>query len=269
MKEYKKVLTIAGSDSGGGAGIQADIKAISACGCYAMSVITAVTAQNTVGVNGIHVIPAEMISAQITSVMEDIGVDAVKLGMLPTEESIILIARLLRKYQVTKVVLDPVMISTSGSQLVSSSAVEAIRTHLFPLATVITPNISETEYVTGLTIKSEADFSKAAMVMFQQRAQAILFKTGHLEGDMLTDYLFDNKDFICSYRYDRINTVNTHGTGCSLSSSIASYLALEYPLSKAIQLAEDYLHGAILSGSKYRFGHGHGPVHHFYKWWIK
>ena len=269
MKHYKKVLTIAGSDSGGGAGIQADIKTMSACGCYAMSAITSITAQNTVGVSRIHNVPADMVAAQIAAVLEDIGVDAVKLGMLPTEASVVAIAGLLKKYEVTNVVLDPVMVSTSGSRLIDEPAAEAIRTHLFPLATVVTPNIPETEYLTGLKIGSEADFAGAAVAMSQQRVRAVLFKAGHLDGETLTDYLFDNEKLIRHYRYDRINTLNTHGTGCSLSSAIASYLALEYPLAEAIQLAENYLHKAILNGCEYRLGHGHGPVHHFYKWWAE
>ena len=269
MKHYKKVLTIAGSDSGGGAGIQADIKTMSACGCYAMSAITAITAQNTVGVSRIHNVPADMVAAQIAAVLEDIGVDAVKLGMLPTEASVVAIAGLLQKYEVTNVVLDPVMVSTSGSRLIDEPAAEAIRTHLFPLATVVTPNIPETEYLTGLKIGSEADFAGAAVAMSQQRVRAVLFKAGHLDGETLTDYLFDDEKLIRHYRYGRINTLNTHGTGCSLSSAIASYLALEYPLAEAVQLAENYLHKAILNGCEYRLGHGHGPVHHFYKWWAE
>ena len=203
MKHYKKVLTIAGSDSGGGAGIQADIKTMSACGCYAMSAITSITAQNTVGVSRIHNVPADMVAAQIAAVLEDIGVDAVKLGMLPTEASVVAIAGLLKKYEVTNVVLDPVMVSTSGSRLIDEPAAEAIRTHLFPLATVVTPNIPETEYLTGLKIGSEADFAGAAVAMSQQRVRAVLFKAGHLDGETLTDYLFDNEKLIRHYRYDR------------------------------------------------------------------
>ena len=189
--------------------------------------------------------------------------------MLPTEASVVAIAGLLKKYEVTNVVLDPVMVSTSGSRLIDEPAAEAIRTHLFPLATVLTPNIPETEYLTGLEIGSEADFAGAAVAMSQQRVRAVLFKAGHLDGETLTDYLFDSEKLIRHYRYERINTLNTHGTGCSLSSAIASYLALAYPLAEAVQLAENYLHKAILNGCEYRLGHGHGPVHHFYKWWAE
>ena len=267
MKQYKRVLTIAGSDSCGGAGIQADIKTISACGCYAMSAITAITAQNTAEVRAIHNVPADMVAAQIAAVLEDVGVDAVKLGMLPTAECVKAIAELLLQFNVPNVVLDPVVVSTSGCRLIDEAALEAIRQHLFPLATVITPNIPETTCLTGVQIHSEQDFDQAASVIHGQKVQAVLFKAGHLDSNVLTDYLYDDKQFIDRYQYHRINTPNTHGTGCTLSSAIASYLALGYPLKEAIRQAEEFLHGAIVAGSDFQTGHGHGPVHHFYRWW--
>lgn len=189
MKKYKKVLSIAGSDSGGGAGIQADIKAISACGCYAMTAITAVTVQNTVGVRGFHVVPAEVVAGQIAAVLEDIGADAVKLGMLPTDEMIVPIAESLKKYRVRSVVMDPVMVATSGDRLISEAAAQAIRRHIFPLATLVTPNVPEAEYITGMPIRSEADFPAAAAALRDMGAGAVLLKAGHLDGAELTEYL--------------------------------------------------------------------------------
>ncbi len=262
---YKRVLSIAGSDSGGGAGIQADIKAISACGGYAATVITAVTIQNTVGVKGVHVIPAEVVEAQIEAVLEDIGADAVKLGMLPNAEIIEAVARQLIRFQVRNIVLDPVMISTSGHRLIDLSAVEAIRERLFPLATLITPNLPEAEYITGIKITSEEDFAKvAAAFQNQNYSGSILLKAGHLNASSLTDYLYTGKE-VYSYRYDRIDTPNTHGTGCTLSSSIATFLAAGHPLPDAVDWAEKYIHKAILCGKEYEIGHGHGPVDHFYR----
>lgn len=267
MKQYKRVLTIAGSDSCGGAGIQADVKTISACGCYAMSAITAITAQNTTEVRAIHNVPADMVAAQIAAVLEDVGADAVKLGMLPTAECVKAIAELLLQFNVPNVVLDPVVVSTSGCRLIDEAALEAIRQHLFPLATVITPNIPETTCLTGVQIHSEQDFDQAASVIHGQKVQAVLFKAGHLDSNVLTDYLYDDKQFIDRYQYHRIKTPNTHGTGCTHSSAIASYLALGYPLKEAIRQAEEFLHGAIVAGSDFQTGYGHGPVHHFYRWW--
>ena len=177
MKKYKKVLSIAGSDSGGGAGIQADIKAISACGCYAMTAITAVTVQNTAGVRGFHVVPADVVAGQIAAVLEDIGADAVKLGMLPTDEMIVPIAESLKKYRVRSVVMDPVMVATSGDRLISEAAAQAIRRHIFPLATLVTPNVPEAEYITGMPIRSEADFPAAAAALSCAAAIAPCAKT--------------------------------------------------------------------------------------------
>ncbi|MQX27431.1 bifunctional hydroxymethylpyrimidine kinase/phosphomethylpyrimidine kinase [Alistipes sp. dk3620] len=262
MKKYKKVLSIAGSDSGGGAGIQADIKAISACGCYAMTAITAVTVQNTVGVRGFHVVPAEVVAGQIAAVLEDIGADAVKLGMLPTDEMIVPIAESLKKYRVRSVVMDPVMVATSGDRLISEAAAQAIRRHIFPLATLVTPNVPEAEYITGMPIRSEADFPAAAAALRDMGAGAVLLKAGHLDGTELTEYLFDGNG--ChTFRYPRTDTPNTHGTGCTLSSAVAAFLAQDYPLEEAVLCAENYVHEAIVRGREYRLGNGHGPVHHF------
>ena len=241
MERFKRVLSVAGSDSGGGAGIQADLKTIAACGCYGMTAITAVTVQNTQGVRGVYAVPADVVAGQIDAVLEDIGVDAVKLGMLPSEEIIAETARLIRKYGVRHVVMDPVMIATSGDRLVAESAVEAILRHIFPLAALVTPNIPEAEYLTGLA--------------------------GHLQGAELTEYLYTADGVEQRYRYERIDTPNTHGTGCTLSSAVASFLAQGHELPEAVRRAEDYVHGAIMAGREYRTGCGHGPVHHFYRFW--
>ena len=190
MERFKRVLSVAGSDSGGGAGIQADLKTIAACGCYGMTAITAVTVQNTQGVRGVYAVPADVVAGQIDAVLEDIGVDAVKLGMLPSEEIIAETARLIRKYGVRHVVMDPVMIATSGDRLVAESAVEAILRHIFPLAALVTPNIPEAEYLTGLKIRSEDDFPRAAGRLVEKGARGVLLKAGHLQGAELTEYLY-------------------------------------------------------------------------------
>ena len=267
MERFKRVLSVAGSDSGGGAGIQADLKTIAACGCYGMTAITAVTVQNTQGVRGVHAVPADVVAGQIDAVLEDIGADAVKLGMLPSEAIIVETARLIRKYGVRHVVMDPVMIATSGDRLVAESAVEAILRHIFPLAALVTPNIPEAEYLTGLKIRSEDDFPRAAGRLVEKGARGVLLKAGHLQGAELTEYLYTANGVEQRYRYERIDTPNTHGTGCTLSSAVASFLAQGHELPEAVRRAEDYVHGAIMAGREYRTGCGHGPVHHFYRFW--
>ena len=267
MERFKRVLSVAGSDSGGGAGIQADLKTIAACGCYGMTAITAVTVQNTQGVRRVHAVPADVVAGQIDAVLEDIGVDAVKLGMLPSEAIIVETARLIRKYGVRHVVMDPVMIATSGDRLVAESAVEAILRHIFPLAALVTPNIPEAEYLTGLKIRSEDDFPRAAGRLVEKGARGVLLKAGHLQGAELTEYLYTADGVEQRYRYERIDTPNTHGTGCTLSSAVASFLAQGHELPEADRRAEDYVHGAIMAGREYRTGCGHGPVHHFYRFW--
>ena len=262
---YSRVLSIAGSDSGGGAGIQADIKAISACGCYASTAITAVTEQNTVGVRGVHIVPADVVEGQIDAVLGDIGADAVKLGMLPTAEIVSVTARMIRKYEIKNVVLDPVMIATSGDRLVSQDAVEAIKRELFPLASIVTPNIPEASFISEVKIASGADFEVAATRIMEMGVRSVLVKSGHLDGEQLSDVLFAPENKRYEYDYERIVTENTHGTGCTLSSAIASFLALGFPLNEAVGLAEDYVHKAIMCGAEYSLGKGHGPVHHFYK----
>ena len=266
MKKYSTVLSIAGSDSSGGAGIQADIKTISACGCYAMTAITAITAQNTCGVSDIHTISANMVAKQIISVADDIEIDAVKIGMLPTAEIAEVTAELLIRYNIKNIVVDPVMVATSGDRLISENAIKAIVKKLFPIATLITPNIPEATFLTGKTAITEQSYMETASCFEKMGAKNILIKSGHLEGTHLNDYLYIQGE--ChKYRYKRIETNNTHGTGCTLSSSIASFLALGYHLEDAVEYAENYIHDAIVKGASYDIGKGHGPVHHFFKFW--
>ncbi len=266
MKHYARFLTIAGSDSGGGAGIQADIKTASALGCYAASAITSVTVQNTLGVSAVHVLPVEVVSGQVEAVLSDIGADAVKLGMIPTPEIAETVAALLKKYRVVNVVLDPVMVATSGDRLISEAAVDAIVERLFPLAALVTPNVPELAFLTGRSIAAEADFRPAAKALQSRGARAVLAKAGHLSGTEVSDLLFDGAAEY-AYPYTKIDTKNTHGTGCTLSSAIAAGLARGLALPEAVRQAEEYIHGAIAAGADYRLGDGHGPVHHFFEWW--
>ncbi len=268
MKQYKRVLTIAGSDSGGGAGIQADLKTFSACGCFGMSAITAITAQNTCGVTDIHPVPVTTLEAQIRAVMDDIGVDAIKIGMLHSKEVIHCVASVLKGYDCKKIVLDPVMVATSGDPLIREDAVEAMKENLLPLVKVITPNIPEAEILTGKKITGDREALAAARQFSNAFSISVLVKAGHLEGDRLIDVLWeDESQKVFRYENKRISTGNTHGTGCTLSSAIAAYLAQGFPLEEAVMLAEKYLHAAIAEGSEYRIGKGHGPVHHFHKIW--
>ena len=283
-KKYNRVLTIAGSDSGGGAGIQADIKAISAMGCYAASAITAITVQNTIGVEAVHAVPLEILSGQIDAVLSDIGADAIKIGMLHSAEVVNLVADKIEQYGIRNVVLDPVMVSTSGHRLIEESAIEVIKSRLIPLVRVITPNIPEAEILADCTISSEADFPSVAKILASQsndiqeisptdvsyskneRQVSVLLKAGHLTGDDLVDYFFNAEDgTITQLPSKRVYTRNTHGTGCTLSSAFAAALARREDLTAAATSAKKYIEGAIISGAEYEIGHGHGPVNHFWK----
>lgn len=225
MKKYVRLLTIAGSDSGGGAGIQADLKTFSACGCYGMSAITAITAQNTMGVTDIHPIPVATIKAQIRAVVEDIGVDAVKIGMLHSREVICGVADILQEFRIGKVVLDPVMVATSGDRLIEEDAVDALKDILFPLVQLITPNIPEAELLTGRKISNHEDLKKAAGELTEAHGVSVLLKAGHLAGELLEDFLVVSPGGeMYSYGNKRLETLNTHGTGCTLSSAVASWL---------------------------------------------
>lgn len=265
MKKYFRVLTIAGSDSGGGAGIQADIKAISAMGCYAASAITAVTVQNTLGVQAVHPVPLDILEGQIEAVLSDIGTDAIKIGMLHSADVVNLVADMLEKYRIKNVVLDPVMVSTSGHRLIEENAVEVIKARLIPLARVITPNIPEAEILAGCRIACQADFDETARKLSDDSKVSVLLKAGHLDGESLVDYFYNAEDdTMTRLPSERIRTRNTHGTGCTLSSAFAAALAKGEDLTCAARSAKAYIEQAIISGADYEIGSGHGPVNHFY-----
>mgnify|MGYP003307721650 CR=1 FL=1 len=264
-KKYFRVLTIAGSDSGGGAGIQADIKAISAMGCYAASAITAVTVQNTLGVQAVHPVPLDILEGQIEAVLSDIGTDAIKIGMLHSADVVNLVADMLEKYRIKNVVLDPVMVSTSGHILIEENAVEVIKARLIPLARVITPNIPEAEILAGCRIACQADFDETARKLSDDSKVSVLLKAGHLDGESLVDYFYNAEDdTMTRLPSERIRTRNTHGTGCTLSSAFAAALAKGEDLTCAARSAKAYIEQAIISGADYEIGSGHGPVNHFY-----
>lgn len=268
MKKYTRVLTIAGSDSGGGAGIQADLKTFSACGCYGMSVITAITAQNTVGVTDIHPIPPSTISKQLEAVFSDIGVDSVKIGMLHSTAVIEAVASALKKYPCPHIVADPVMVATSGDRLIEEDAVNSLIQILLPLSTLITPNIPEAEILLGEKITTADDLPAVANKLATRFSTSVLAKGGHLPEDLLTDVLWDNtenKQLVITNT--RQNTPNTHGTGCTLSSAVASFLAQENSIQESVKLGEEYLHKAIISGAEFSLGKGSGPVNHFHNVW--
>jgi hydroxymethylpyrimidine/phosphomethylpyrimidine kinase len=264
---YPRVLSIAGSDSGGGAGIQADLKTISALGCFGMTAITALTAQNTLGVRAIHAIPLQMLTDQIDAVVEDIGVDAVKIGMLHSADTVRAVAGALKRHGLGKVVLDPVMIATSGAKLIDDAAVEVLVRELFPLAAVVTPNLDEAALLVGHPLRGEADMEAAARQLLERGASAVLVKGGHLAGDTVSDLLLARGAQPLWMRAPRIASGNTHGTGCTLSAAIAALLAAGNPLPDAVREAKVWLTGALRAADTLRLGGGIGPVHHFHALW--
>jgi hydroxymethylpyrimidine/phosphomethylpyrimidine kinase len=269
VMQYRRVLTVAGSDSGGGAGIQADIKTISACGCYAMSAITAITVQNTMGVSDVLAVPVDIIEGQVEAVLGDIGADAVKIGMLHSSEVIETVSKSLKKYAIKNVVLDPVMVSTSGHRLIQEEAVETLKKDLLYEARVITPNVPEAEILSGKKISNHDELFALAKELSADRRVSVLLKAGHLSGRELTDVFYNAEtDELLKLTSTRIDTLNTHGTGCTLSSAIAAYLAHGLPLNKAVRQAKEYIDLAIRRGAVYPLGEGHGPVHHFHKFWV-
>ncbi len=264
LARYARVLSIAGSDSGGGAGIQADLKTFSALGCYGMTAITAITAQNTLGVRAIHGIPVDMLRAQIDAVAEDIGVDAVKIGMLHTPDMVRVVVKAIARHQMLQVVLDPVMVATSGDRLMAQDTVEVLVQELFPLSTVVTPNLDEAALLLGRAIDGADALDEAATALLALGAPAVLLKGGHLPGDTVTDVLALAGGGRLRLQSPRIATHNGHGTGCTLSSAIACHLALGLPLPQAVEQARSYILGAIAAGADVRTGQGHGPLNHGY-----
>ena len=268
MKHYKRVLTIAGSDPSGGAGIQADLKTMSACGCFGMSAITAVVDENTIGVTGVHPVPVTFVQGQIRSVLDDIGADAVKIGMLHSSELIHAVKETLAAYSISNLVLDPVMVATSGDKLLQDEAIDSLKNELIPLMRVITPNIPEAEILLGEKISCQEQLSHAVKKLSCNGKVSVLLKAGHLAEAELTDVFYNAEtNEILQLKSKRISTRNTHGTGCTLSSAVASFLAHGLSLNDAVRQAKEYVNLAILHGSYYEIGKGHGPVHHFYQFW--
>jgi hydroxymethylpyrimidine/phosphomethylpyrimidine kinase len=261
---YPRVLSIAGSDSGGGAGIQADLKTFSALGCFGMTALTALTAQNTLGVRSIHAVPLAFLTEQIDAVVEDIGVDAVKIGMLHSADTVRTVASALQRHGIERVVLDPVMVATSGAKLIDDKAIDVLVRELFPLAAVVTPNLDEASLLVGRPLLGEADMEAAARELLERGAQAVLVKGGHLAGGVVSDLLQVRGGAPQWMRAPRIVTPNTHGTGCTLSSAIASHLALGAGLADAVMRAREFVRGALQAGAQVRTGGGSGPLNHGY-----
>ena len=257
-----RVLTIAGSDSGGGAGIQADLKTYTAFGVFGMSAITSVTAQNTQGVQGIHDLPPDFVALQIRSVLEDIGTDVIKTGMLSNSEIIHTVAQVLREYPQIPVVVDPVMRAKGGDPLLRPDAQDALIKEILPLALVVTPNLPEAEALVGFEIRSLSDMRRAAKAIKNLGPKNVLIKGGHLEGDEAIDLLFDDVTYH-EFPAPKIDTPNTHGTGCTYASAIAAALALGHDLKEAISKAKAYVTGAIQNALP--LGHGHGPLNHMFR----
>ncbi|MBU2995713.1 bifunctional hydroxymethylpyrimidine kinase/phosphomethylpyrimidine kinase [Cellulophaga baltica] len=267
-KNYSRALTIAGSDSGGGAGIQADLKTFSACGCYGTSAITALTAQNTVGVIDIHPIPITHLEKQMEAVLDDIGTDAVKIGMLHSCETITSVVQTLKKYKVKNIVVDPVMVATSGDKLLLNEAINHIGNELLPIARLITPNKYECELLLNKKINNQSELKFFTYELATKYNTSVLLKAGHFNNDALTD-IFYNKETneFLELTSKRVKTNNTHGTGCTLSSAITAFLAQGFSLQKAVIKGKEYLESAIHKSVNYTLGKGHGPLHHFYNFW--
>ncbi len=263
MRAIRKALTIAGSDSGAGAGIQADLKTFAALGVYGTSAITAITAQNTIGVSQVLALTPKMIRAQIDAILSDIGTHAVKTGMLANAAIIDAVASSIRAHRLRNVVVDPVMVATSGDLLIKKNAVAVFRTRLLPLATIVTPNLPEAEELTASKLATRAAIEDAARRIIDLGARSVLIKGGHLKGAAV-DLFFDGKNFR-ALTARRIRTKNTHGTGCTLSAAIAAYLARGESVERAVTLAKRFITRAI--ESSFSIGSGHSPVHHFHGFW--
>jgi hydroxymethylpyrimidine/phosphomethylpyrimidine kinase len=256
-----RVLIVAGSDSSGGAGIQADIKTVTALGAYAMTAITAVTVQNTMGVSDVHAVPSKTVARQMEAVLSDIGADAIKTGMLASAGIVEAAADVLARYDAIPLVVDTVMIAKGGSALVDASGIEAMKRLLLPRATLITPNAPEAAKLTGLDVETPEDLVHAGKMLKDMGARAVLVKGGHLKGDSVTDVLVE-ADGVHLFRSERITNLSTHGTGCTLASAIATALAQGFFLEAAVTRARSFVQGAIRTGLP--FGRGTGPVNHLH-----
>lgn len=264
LYKYPSVLTIAGFDGSGGAGIQADIKTFSALGCYATSVLTALPVQNTQGVRAIYPIPVQAVKEQITAIFDDIPPSAIKIGMVHTRELAEIIAEALSPYPEIPVVLDPVMVATSGDTLIEEDTISCIIEKLFPLAAVITPNMDEAAILAKMPVNELQDMYLAGPKLLKLGCQSALVKGGHLTTPVLTSLFFEQKGSISTYEFEKFETQNTHGSGCTLSSAIASFLARGYPLKEAVKEGQYYVHQAIHHGKDVKTGKGNGPLNHFY-----
>ena len=262
--EFLRVLSIAGSDSGGGAGIQADIKTFSALGCYAMTAITAVTAQNSLGVKAIQGISPNLLRDQIDTVLEDIGAHAVKVGMLHSSDIVRTVAQAIDRHQLKNVVFDPVMVATSGAALIDRSAISVLVTELFSRSLLVTPNLDEASLLVGRPLCSESEMEEAARDILRMGANAVLLKGGHLPGNLVSDLLLIKGDEPHWMRATRIDTVNTHGTGCTLSSAVAAYLASGSSLRQSVESARAYVRAALEASAMVRTGAGSGSLNHGY-----
>ncbi len=262
--QYFKLLTIAGSDSGGGAGIQADLKTFSALGCYGMSVITAITAQNTCGVKDIMEIPAKYVSSQLDAILGDMVPHAVKIGMLHQPEIVGIVAEKLQMINEIPLVLDPVMVATSGDRLVSLETVKLMKEKLFPLCSLITPNLDEAEFLEGVRVRTKSDMEVVGRKLLQYGSQSVLVKGGHLQGRQIFDVLCQKGGKISVYEGEIIFTTNSHGTGCTLSSAIASFLAQGKNMEDAVVEAREFVRKALEYGKDVKTGKGNGPLNHFF-----
>ncbi len=265
MKKYKypSVLSIAGFDGSGGAGIQADIKTASALGCYSTSVLTALPVQNTMGVRNIFPIPVKVVEDQIEAVLDDIFPDAIKIGMVHTPELVESIVKILAKYPKIPIVFDPVMVATSGHKLIEDETIVAIKSLLFPISEVITPNMDEMSVLAQMEVKTPEEMKTAGLIIKQMGCKSILLKGGHQETQEITSYFLDSDNKFHAFKTQKFATDNTHGSGCTLSSAIAAYLAQKNTLLEAVSLAQKYVYQAILNGKDVKTGAGNGPLNHF------
>lgn len=262
--KYVSTLTIAGSDSCGGAGLQADIKTMSALGCYACSVVTAVTVQDTTGVRSVEDMSADLVARQLRAVMCDIRPSAIKTGMLGNAEVVAAIADILSSYPRVPLVVDPIIVATSGDSLMRQGTLQMLVDRLIPLAILLTPNLPEAETLAGMNIRSTGDIHMAARHILDMGCQAVLIKGGHADGKTKTDWLFTQTGMVKSFSAQTITTSNTHGTGCTLSAAITAYLARGLDLVCAVDKGKRYLSQAIKAGAEVTTGHGHGPLNHFF-----
>lgn len=266
MKTYRypSVLTIAGFDGSGGAGIQADMKTISALGCYATSVLTALPVQNTTGVRKIYPIPVEAVSDQIEAILDDVFPDAIKIGMVHTPELVETIVKTLGKYKKVPIVFDPVMVATSGHRLIEKETISTIVQQLFPIASVITPNMDEAAILAGMKVKTLDEMRTAGERIKTLGCNSILLKGGHQETQTITSLFLDQDHNFHAFHAEKFATQNTHGSGCTLSSAIASYIAQEKDLYSSVELAQNYVYEAIKHGRDVQTGKGNGPLNHFF-----